>query len=148
MEIKIESGTLQVSQKSGKTYTNCKLSDGSWLNIWGDQKENFGKTVNVMEPQQFGKSKWANIDKTKPEPKPESEKKSGITKQEYLNWMEEVWARAMKLEPDKKDEMGNGDCCANARAALINTAMIALTNGKIIIEDEEPPDELGDDVPF
>ena len=136
MEIKIESGQLQKSKKSGKEYTNCKLSDGSYLNIWGDQTEHIGKKVNINEPTVFNNNKWTSIDKSKPEVKPEPIKHDGITKDEYLNFMEEVWNKVAKLEPDTETSAG-----ARARASLVNTAMINYCEGKIYIESEEPPDE-------
>ena len=136
MEIKIESGQLQKSKKSGKEYTNCKLSDGSYLNIWGDQTKHIGKKVNINEPNIFGKAKWTSIDESKPEVKPEPVKHDGISKEEYLTFMEEVWGVVAKLEPDTETS-----CGAQARAALVNTAMINYCQGKIIIESEEPPEE-------
>jgi hypothetical protein len=53
---------------------------------------------------------------------------------------------ALKLEPDGADFS-----CAEARMALVNTAMIAYANGKISEEPEDqPPDEQdgGDAPPF
>jgi hypothetical protein len=141
MEIKIESGQLQTSKTSGKQYTNCKLGDGSFMNIWGDQTEHIGKRININEPTVFHNTKWTSIDKSKPEPKSEPQKHNGISKQDYLNFMEEVWSRVMKLEPDKSEGIEKLWSCADARAALVNTAMIAFTNGKIINEADEPPDE-------
>lgn len=131
MEIKVLEAKLQVSQTSKKEYTNIKTESG-FINVWGDHLAEKGKTLNITEPEIFGKSKWAKIDKASPTKKSE-EKHDGITKQDYFNFLDAVWDHVAKLEPEPE--------AFDARSALVNTAMIAFSNGKIILETNEPPDE-------
>jgi hypothetical protein len=136
MEIKIESGRVALTQTSKKTYTNCKLSDGSWMNIWGDQTENFGKTVNINEPQLVGKTKWTSIDKSKPEVKPESIRHDGISLDDYQKTLDLMWGFVSALPGGLGAQLSD-----EARAAMCNTAMINYCQGKIIIQSDEPPED-------
>ena len=134
MEIKILGVTAVKETKNGKQYTGIKYGDNQWVNVWGDHTDKKNKTMTISEIQVFGKSGWAKEEKPVqpeiPQPSPSSNK---LTKGGYKNWLEEMWELAMKLEPNAPD----------ARAALVNTAMIAYSNGKIQpdeVEDEEPPE--------
>jgi hypothetical protein len=134
MEIKIESGELKKSS-GDKEYTHVKLIDGSFMNIWGNNMDKIGKRVHVNEPKMFKGTGWTAVDKSKPEPK--QDRIAGkLTKREYLNELEEIWSISAKLESDP-----------NARSSIVNTYLSRLCEGKVIIEDEEPPDDVPEDDP-
>jgi len=146
MEIKILAITPVKTTSKGKQYTGIKYGDNQWVNVWGDQTEKKNKTMTISEPQLFGKSFWAKEEKPVqpeiPQPSPSSDK---LTKGGYKRWLEEMWELAMKLEPDLEPTEHHALCDrSDARAALVNTAMIAWSNNKIIdefsAEDEEPPE--------
>jgi len=124
---------LKTSPK-GKQYTGIKYGDNQWVNVWGDHTGKQSKNMTISEIQVFGKSGWAKEEKPvqQPEVSQPSSSSDKLTKGGYKNWLEEMWELAMKLEPNAPD----------ARASLVNTAMIAWTKGLIIdeFEDEEPPE--------
>jgi len=135
MEIKILGVTAVKATKNGKQYTGIKYGDNQWVNVWGDHTDKKNRTMTISEIQVFGKSGWAKEEKpVQPEIPQSSPSSDKLTKGGYKNWLEEMWELAMKLEPNAPD----------ARAALVNTAMIAWSNNKIIdefsAEDEEPPE--------
>jgi hypothetical protein len=131
MEIKVLEAKLQVSQTSKKEYTNIKTESG-YINVWGDHLAEKGKTITITEPEKFGKSLWARIDKSKPPapPKPEIQEHAGLTRQQYLDEFERIWSFAKKLEPSPEAVTGV--------LAVCNTYLIALSNGKIVNEPNEP----------
>ncbi len=64
-----------------------------------------------------------------------------ITWDAYRAMAEAAHSLASKLEPDEISSMGNLDR-STARAAILNTVMIAYSNGKIVVpadEDDIPP---------
>jgi len=135
MEIKILGVTAVKTTKNGKQYTGIKYGDNQWVNVWGDHTDKKNRTMTISEIQVFGKSGWAKEEKpVQPEvPQPPTSYTANLlTKGGYKNWLEEMWELAMKLEPNAPD----------ARAALVNTAMIAWSNGKLQdeYEEEEPPE--------
>jgi hypothetical protein len=130
MEIHVLEAKLQVSQTSKKEYTNIKTQSG-YINVWGDHLAEKGKTITITEPEKFGKSLWARIDKTKPEPKPEPQKHIGITISDYERFVERLHPWVLSLEPNSPE----------ARAQMIDTAVIAFSNGKIINESDEPSED-------
>ena len=144
MEIKILGVTAVKATKNGKQYTGIKYGDNQWVNVWGDHTDKKNRTMTISEIQVFGKSGWAKEEKPVqpeiPQPSPSSDK---LTKGGYKNWLEEMWELAYKLEPDQHSEGGTLiHNRADARAALVNTAMIAWSNGKLQdeYEEEEPPE--------
>ncbi len=135
MEIKVLEAKLQVSQTSKKEYTNIKTESG-YINVWGDHLSEKGKVLTITEPEKFGKSLWARVDKSKPIPPapiPESQKHDGMTREKYLDELERIWAFTKKLEPSPEAVLGV--------LAVCNTYMIAVSNGKVTTEDQEAPDE-------
>ena len=137
MEIKILAITPVKTTKNGKEYTGIKYrwhGEDQWVNVWGDHTGKQNKDMIISEPQVFGKSFWAKEEKPvqQPEIPQPSSLSDKLTKGGYKNWLEEMWELAMKLEPNAPD----------ARAALVNTAMIAWANGKLQdeFEEEEPPE--------
>ena len=143
MEIKILAITPVKTTSKGKQYTGIKYGDKEnpqWVNVWGDHTGKQNKTMTISEPQLFGKSFWAKEEKPVQQPEVSQHwmmtqtSSDKLTKGGYKNWLEEMWELAMKLEPNAPD----------ARAALVNTAMIAWSNNKIIdefsAEEEEPPE--------
>ena len=136
MEIKVLEAKLQVSQTSKKEYTNIKTESG-FINVWGDHLAEKGKIISITEPEKFGKSMWARIDKSKPvppPPSPEHSKQNGITILKYERFIQRLHPMMLNLEPESPE----------ARAQMIDTAVIAYSNGKIIDE----PDEFLEDEPY
>jgi len=136
MQIQIEATSEVKKSNNGSTYTAIKYGGGSWVNVWGEHSGKKGQTINITEPTKFkGNTFWAKEDKTKPEPPPQLEQppsSSGkLTKADYKNWLRDMFSLAVELEPDSPE----------ARAALVNTAMIALSNGKIELDEEGFPSE-------
>jgi len=147
MEIKILGVTAVKATKNGKQYTGIKYGDNQWVNVWGDHTDKKNRTMTISEIQVFGKSGWAKEEKPvqQPEVSQPSSSSDKLTKGGYKNWLEEMWELAMKLEPDLEPTEKHSLCDrSDARVALVNTAMIAWSNNKIIdefsAEDEEPPE--------
>ena len=146
--IKDNTFTLTTGPNKGKTTTvkQIDLQEGGMLVIQGQQSptpppppppttdtsnppsspENFGKTSDIF---------------FKPASRPPQTAFPGaISFWEYLQTMELVHGSAMALEPND----------GQARAALVNTAMIAITTGKVGLPPESlrEPGQDGDDDPF
>lgn len=133
MEVKIEAVAKELRHtQGGSPYTGVKIKDGEWINLYGDHRDKKGKTITISEPEKFGqgKSKWARVEEKKepaPEsPSPPSEEQPRTDGQktvgDYLRVMNRMFQHIKSVEPNSPE----------ARAALINTAMIAWTNGKLI----------------
>ena len=144
-EYYIEGVTKEVKQTGqGKPYSGLKI-DGKWVNIEGDMRWMKG-TTQSLELKQNGKWTWA---KRGPQPSQQEQANgapgsgTGVTWSEYDAMLRLAWSVAMDLERDD----------ATARAAIVNTAMIAFTNGKLKadeleVPDSEEPPSGGDDIPF
>src|SRR4030065_350265 len=125
MQIKIEfAKPAETSQKTGKQFTNLKSSDGTWYNVWGDHADKKGQTITIKEPQKFGKALWASIDKDAP-PAQKLVEPTKLTIEKYKEFLDELFHHVVRMEG-----------LTDAQAAIINTACIALTNGKIDIDQD------------
>jgi len=149
MEIKILGVTAVKKTAKGKEYTGIKYGEGQWVNVWGDHTDKKNKTMTISDIQVFGKSGWAKEEKPVQQPEVSQHwmmtqtSSDKLTKGGYKRWLEEMWELAMKLEPDLEPTEHHALCDrSDARAALVNTAMIAWTNGKLQdeYEEEEPPE--------
>lgn len=137
MEVKIEVAAKDLMQtQSGKPYTCVKINE-EWINLRGDHRSKEGQTITISEPQLFKDKKWAYVQEKKetlskppepdsqdpglPDPIYEPIQGDHKTIAQYITVMNKFYQAIKALEPD------NGE----ARAALINTAMIAWANGKI-----------------
>lgn len=137
MEVKIEATAKELKKtQSEKPYTSAKIN-GEWINLHGDHRDKSGQIITISEPQTFKDRKWAYVqDKKETQPKPpetdpqdpgpidptyEPISEGPKTIAQYITVMNKLYQAVKPLDPD------NGE----ARAALINTAMIAWVNGKI-----------------
>jgi len=157
MQIKIEEVLGDVKQnKDGQSYLNVK-AQGKYLNLSFPDNPfpiNAGDTVEIEEIRESkyrgrdGKeklSRWATLAKKQPEKQAESST-GKISFWSYMDAMKIAHGVAMDLEPDDP----NGGDRSQARAALVDTAMIALTTHRIDLPpepDEESVPPSGD-VPF
>lgn len=138
IKVKIEATAKELKKtQSGKPYTGAKIN-GEWINLHGDHRDKYGQTVTISEPSEFRGTKWAYVQEEKeqpaspPEPDPQDPgptdptyeplQEGGKTIAQYIQVMNRIYQAVKPLEIE------NGE----ARAALINTAMIAWTNGKIV----------------
>lgn len=147
----IESVTKEAKHtNSGKLYSGLKIN-GNWVNIEGDCRWMKGSTQS-LELTQNGQWTWA---KRGPQPSQQEQQQrqaqtngaspgggTGITWSAYSMMLGIAHATAQEFEPND----------ATARAAIVNTAMIAFTNGKLKADElevptgEEPP--VDPDIPF
>lgn len=130
--MKVQSCTKETRRtQSGVEYTGLKI-DGKWLNCKGDVRNLYGKEIDGEI-----KGNWINL------------KQAAQGKQAAVNGVVEwfSYAEMLDLAHEKAKELEPDD--AQARAALVNTAMIAFTNGKVVLP-AIPDDVPGDDdvVPF
>ena len=130
----IESATKEVKQTgNGKPYSGLKIN-GNWVNIEGDCLWMKG-TTQSLELKQNGQWTWA---KRGPQPSQQEQQqkqaqatnngKQGVTCQEYMIWLKKMHYQALQLEPND----------ATARAAIVNTAMIAFTSTNAKLKADEP----------
>lgn len=151
MQIKIEEVTGEVKQnRDGQSYLNVK-AQSKYLNLAfpdspfpikvGDMVE-IGEIKESKYRGRDGKekiSRWATLAEKQPE-KQEEANNGKISFWSYVDAMKMAHRIALELEPDDQGE----HICerSRARAALVNTMMIALKDGKIDLppepEDEEP----------
>lgn len=138
MDIKV----LQVGKLGKSSKGNPSLSiryEKGWINLSAKSKTDLeaikkDETIAISDPQQFG-SGWygyfqGSVSAPEEEPGPSTDRNEALPWSIYVQTMEETHRIAKTLEPDD----------AQARCALVNTAMIGLTNGKV-----KP---VGDDNPF
>jgi len=137
-----EVGMVEKTQ-SKKTYINVKV-ENAWYKIIGDPEGILSGVTIEFDPKPFGKSMWAqefNIIET-PKPKLTSHNGVGIAFWDYMDAMKVAHRIASLLEPDD----------GQARAALVDTCLIAVTTGRVQLppegepEDSSPSDDK--DVPF
>lgn len=176
MKFTVEAIAKDLKQtQSKKYYSGVKLSDGRWVNVMADCRElRKGNAIYITEPKTLGNGKqlWAFLDDVDKAPSPpvSSIKPSppsiepppppsigsqdpgvsacctGVkTLDDWARFVRNAWVVVVGLEPADP----------NARAALINTAVIAWTKGDIVDVNAKPmpafnlPDTFQEDeVPF
>lgn len=141
--------------KSQKYYSGVKLSDGRWVNVMADCRElRRGNAIYITEPKTLGDGKqlWAFLDDVDKAPPIESPQKppysdfpepgrvdsvpppaepcctGGKTLDDWARFIQDAWAVVHNLEPNDPQ----------ARASLINTAVIAWARGDICHKEEVP----------
>ena len=145
MKVKVESCTKETRlTKGGVLHTGIK-ANGQWYNIVGDHRGLYGKEVELEI-----KGQWATlIERASPSVNGnQRDKRDGgrIDWEEYVVAVREAHMIANELEPDENQMVEGHINRAQARAALVNTMMIALTDGKIglpPLTNEPPVDDPG-----
>lgn len=150
MRVSVETVAKDLKKtRDGKEYTGIKLQDGRWVNIMGDHRDKKGMLMNVTEPKTLGNGKQLWCFEDTKAGKAEAQGGGGAGSQSnvksgaktFANWDEfvkQAHATAASIEPND----------GQARAALVNTAVIAWADGKIIVTEEVEPEPTMDDVPF
>jgi hypothetical protein len=148
MRVKIQSCTRELRKlRDGRDATGLKI-DGKWYDAPGDHRDKYNKEVEVELSGKFAKIIEANADAGS-----SSNGHSGAASLEDLkNFMFEAHKIAVMLEGDSTDERPDSNPVyfdrAQARAAIVNTLVIAFTNGKIALPDGPPPPDDSDNIPF
>jgi hypothetical protein len=151
MEIIVNKVTKESRQAQGKTYWGVEHG-GNWYNFVTNDKPKVGfrYNVEVNESQWNGKTyRWAKpaaSPKSEQRAKPNGNGNGQIKWDDYAEMMRAAHSLANELEPDRETDVGMSK--AAARAALVNTAMIAFSNGKIALEEGPPPPEDDGGIPF
>ena len=162
MEITIAKISGVKPDKNGDPISNILTSENKWLNCMGiDLTGKVGAVIEIEKLRQFpvGKNSWyCNFKALLSEPghEPGSPKKAApgasvaqpapflngsgkLTFDEYVLAVKAAHRLAMDVEPDSLTTQADH---SQARAALVNTFIIALTNGKVGLPTED------DAVPF
>ncbi len=168
--IKVEVCTKEPRIWQGKTTWGVKTPDKGWVTLYREQKPERGEEIEVNISERKGKGGMVYVDAFPVQPplavragleKPKENGAKQITWDDYRNLAEAAHELASKLEPDEIKtypfgEDGNDKEShllkvdrSTARAAILNTVMIAYSNGKFTVPKEEdsyvPPPE--DDLP-
>jgi hypothetical protein len=154
--IVVKSTTKESKQAQGKTYWGVKHEDGNWFNLITDSKPAQGAryNVDVKETQFNGRTyRWANIIQAQ---KAASQNGAGQSHpwEDYARMARVAHELACDLEPDETGAGTHFEDRSQARAAILNTVMIAFSNGKIELPKDsqaEPPpldDDGSDSIPF
>lgn len=153
MQIRIEALDPQIGQTTKGTPKRGVKHDGQWLALTHENRQLLagltpGLEIEISEPKQYRNTWFASLKKVieKPPPAEEASKPAppqpgkanggGIAWIDYLDAIRAAHAVALELEPDVEGGIPDR---SQARAALVNTLAIALTNGRIELpKDEEP----------
>lgn len=133
----------QEKQSKFGAYFGIKVGD-EWLNVSGNRDESLkGKTFEA-EIKQSGKYKWAKL--TKEVVASNGHGPGGIISWwHYAEMAKLAHGLASELEPDQTGNNPPEDR-SQARAAIMNTVMIAFSNGKVSLpvdDDAVPPPDDG-----
>lgn len=129
MKVRIEKTTRDLRRDRDGNDSTRVMFNGEWYSMSGDMRKLYNKTVDVEV-----KGKWARLVEATPHSNGIGPK---IKLSDYEQAMQIFHAAAARLEPDDPQ----------ARAALVNTALIALTNGKIELPKDNTPAPFADDMP-
>src|SRR5678815_2853761 len=144
MQITVKSTTRESKQAQGKTYWGVKHEDGNWYNVITNDKPTMGQRfeADVKETQFNNRTyRWATPIGPKQATTGNNSSNGHIAWEDYRTMAEAAHELAGELEPDDREiepgEDGNKyyvklDRSA-ARAAILNTVMIAFANGKIAL---------------
>lgn len=140
MEIVVKSTTRESKQAQGKTYWGVKHEDNNWYNLINHSKPAIGARFNVevKETQFNGRTyRWANIVQGQ---QAVGTANGHIPWGDYRHMAEIAHEMAKGMEPDD----------AAARAAILNTVMIAFSNGRVALPKDDPEEgpPLDDNIPF
>lgn len=143
-------------------YFSIKVGN-RWINVQGAPDASLkGRTVDAeTKTSKDGKYIWAKINAPKEAPPPAQQANGSW--EHYAHMARVAHALAADLEPDDLEqttEQGGTPIVlkvnvdrSHARAAILNTVMIAYSNGKVALPAEPEPPEFGpnqqdDDIPF
>ena len=147
MEILIEAVGQEKQSKFG-AYFGVKVN-GEWLNVSGNRDESLKGRRFEAEIKPSGKFKWAKLVKEigSGNSSGRGGGGSGIPWESYAAMARLAHELALEMEPDETGSESHFEDRSQARAAIMNTVMIAFSNGKIALPDDEgiPPDA---DMPF
>lgn len=146
MQLQVDAVTKAPRLFQGKTQWGVKTPDGKWYSLYQKDSPSRGQVLDVDIEQELGKdgktyyNAYPAKQQAKPaqETKPEPAKPVGpapaasngkIPWAEFVLAMKTAHSVALDLEPDSM-EAGGLDR-SRCRAAIINTMMIAFTNGRI-----------------
>ena len=165
MQIRIEALDPQIGQTRQNTPKRGIKHDGQWLTVTHDNQQLLagliiGQEIEVTDPKQYGKTWFSSlkkvIEKAAPAapaqgqgpaqdaskqapPTPQAGNSGRIAWANYIRAVRAAHALALDLEPNEEGGLPDR---SQARAALVNTMAIALTNGRIELpgpEDEPEP---------
>ena len=141
--VKDNTFTATKGPNAGKTQTvkQIDLQDNGYLEITGQGEQPTpplpvtDTSIPPSGPENYGKT--AAMFLGKPAPTPQMALSGAISFWDYLQTMELVHGSALALEPND----------GQARAALVNTAMIAIVGGKLCLPPNAPrePGQDGDE---
>jgi len=155
MQITVKSTTKQSAMAQGKVYWGVKSEDGNWYNVITNEKPALNTKIEaeVKESNFNGRTyRWATP--ISREPKASAAISNGhIAWEDYKRMALEAGNLAHMLESDLPGDKENGDPFVDrsqARAAIVNTLMIAFSNGKIALPKDEEPESVppGAEIPF
>ena len=155
--------TLKIDAVSGVKnnqygdYFSIKVGN-RWINIQGQPDPSLkGQTVEAeTKTSKDGKYTWAKLTTRKsPALLPAAEQQANGSWEHYAEMARAAHQLARELEPDGSQwppQGGSEDpaqiiTCdrSHARAAILNTVMIAYSNGKVALPAEPEPPEFGPD---
>lgn len=143
MRVKVQSCTKELrTTAQGTEYTGIKINS-QWYNIQGDHRNLYNKEVDLEI-----KGKWAKL-LTPPAPAAApsaAQHGKPLAWFDYIQAMRDAHAVALELEPDIPTGDTGVQDRSQARAALVDTMLIAVSNGKVALvefgdEGEEPDEE-------
>jgi len=170
MQLTVEAVTKAPRLFNGATIWGVKAPDGTWYSLHQHDKPNKGDTLNVNVEQHHGKdgrayldaypiidrSRGVTIPDGTPAPaKPQAAQSNGhIPWEDYRRMAEHAHMLAARLEPDGTETSQSDNNFqatlidrSAARAAILNTVMIAFSNGKIALP-KQPDEPEGWQEPF
>lgn len=153
MQVQVESCARDLRRtKDGREYTGIKVN-GEWINVMGDHRDAYKKQLDLDI-----RGKWAEVIKPAETPAargaapPANGHSGAATLEDLKTFMFEAHKIAVMLEGDSTDQQPDSNPVyfdrAQARAAIVNTLVIAFTNGKISLPDGPPPPDDSDNIPF
>lgn len=133
--------TIQVAQldpvkptQKGEPQRGVKATEGRWLKVRGAKigEAQVGDTLTITEPSEYNRKWYSQLIGIKPAQQAKQNSIGPVDLDEYLWLLKKAHEIVKELEPDD----------GNARARMVNTLMMAFSNGKIDISlDSEEPAE-------
>lgn len=148
--ITVEAVTKEAKESKGRRYWGVK-SGNRWINMFMDTPPQKGQKLNaeIKTSEYNGKTyHWGEIVTPKAPPAESHAASNGAHDWADYRYMAKLAHElASELEPDSESGMPDR---ASARAAILNTVMIAFSNGKVKLpdEDEVPPPDDSEAPPF
>ena len=176
--ITVEAVTKKPRIFNNQLIWGVKTDDGTWYSLYVEDQPTKGASYECIVTENKGKDGRTYFDAKPirpamaPEPAPQSQTNgaaapaeapkpapvyTGPTKIAWLDWQtmtRAAHAMAMELEPDQAAVSASNPLFdrSTARIAMVNTIMIAFSNGKLDLPDysvgREPGADDGDDFPL